>query len=206
MQGVQDKRRRPLLIVISAPSGAGKTTLCDRLRADYPELAYSISCTTRPRRGNEKNGREYYFLSEEEFERKVQTGEFLEHARVHGYRYGTPVEPIRAALRVGRSVLLDIDVQGAEQLRARIRAAGPGDPLGGALVDIFVDPPSLEELKRRLERRGLDTAETIERRLKNAEREMQRAASFRYRIVNDNLEEAYHQLKRIIEEEWRTHD
>ncbi|MCX7591338.1 MAG: guanylate kinase, partial [Kiritimatiellae bacterium] len=148
-------RRRPLLIVISAPSGGGKTTLCNRLRADYPELVYSVSCTTRPRRGDEKDGREYHFLTEEEFERKVRAGEFLEHAVVHGYHYGTPVGPIREALAAGHSVLLDIDVQGAEQLRQKVLKVSPKDPLHGRLVDIFVEPPSLEELRRRLERRGL---------------------------------------------------
>ncbi|MFZ4397475.1 MAG: guanylate kinase, partial [Kiritimatiellia bacterium] len=120
---------RPLLLVISAPSGAGKSTLCARLRVDFPGMAYSVSCTTRTPRGEERDGREYHFLTPEAFERKLQAGEFLEWAAVHDRRYGTLRAPLEAELRAGRDVLMDIDVQGA----ARIRAAARREDTAGLL-------------------------------------------------------------------------
>jgi len=134
--------RFPLLIVVSAPSGAGKTTLCDRLIAERPDMVYSVSCTTRAPRGEERDGRDYHFLSEPEFDRRLRQGLFLEHARVHGYRYGTLRETVHAALTAGRSVLMDIDVQGAAQVRAAVGRADSEDPIAKGFLDIFIAPPS----------------------------------------------------------------
>jgi guanylate kinase len=190
---------RPLLIVISAPSGAGKTTLCDRLLQDFPEISYSISCTTRPPRGEEEDGEDYHFLTSKSFEAHVQAGDFLEHAAVHGARYGTLKEPVRAAFAEGLSVLMDIDVAGAAQVRRHVAGLPPDDPMRRGFVDVFVRPPSLEALRERLEARGEDDAPAIERRLRNAAGELARAGEFRYQIVNDNLDFAYRELCAIVE-------
>lgn len=188
------------LIIISAPSGTGKTTLCDRLLQDYPELVYSVSCTTRDPRGEEEDGVDYYFRSEEDFKRLLGEDAFLEHACVHGNYYGTLASPVREALSQGLSVLLDIDVEGAAKVRKSIAAASPSDPLKNGTVDIFIAPPSMEALRFRLESRGEDSPETIEKRLKNAQGEMERASEFKYRIVNDDLEVAYKELKAVLED------
>jgi guanylate kinase len=193
--------RRPLLIVVSAPSGAGKSTLCDRLLAERPDMTYSVSCTTRAPRGEEVDGQDYHFLSEEEFARRVREGRFLEYAVVHGHRYGTLRETVEAAFAAGRSVLMDIDVQGAANIRRRVGAARPGDPLREGFVDVFIAPPSMEALRQRLVGRAEDSPESIERRLENAEAEMARAGEFRYRIVNDELDKAYRELEKILESE-----
>ena len=192
---------KPLLIVVSAPSGAGKTTLCDRLLAERKDIVYSVSCTTRAPRGREADGVDYSFLSEAEFARRLDAGEFLEHALVHGHRYGTPRHRVLEAMAAGKSVLMDIDVQGAAQIRARVSALPAGDPLRGGFVDIFIEPPSLEALRARLERRGEDSPETIARRLRNAEAEMRRNGEFSHRIVNDDLGAAYARLKGILMQE-----
>ena len=187
---------RPLLIVVSAPSGGGKTTLCDRLLADSPNMLYSVSCTTRPPRGNEVNGQDYHFLSKTEFERRVAAGEFMEHAVVHGHQYGTLRQAVVEALRSGKDVLMDIDVQGAAQIR---RAAAAGEAiLKNAFVDMFVAPPSMAVLRDRLRNRKEDAAEVIERRLKNAEQELARWQEYDYLVVNDDLERAYAELKAIV--------
>jgi len=183
---------------VSAPSGAGKTTLCDRLLAGRADIAYSVSCTTRPRRGAEKDGEDYFFLTEAEFARRRDAGDLLEHARVHGYHYGTPRQRVEDELRAGRSVLMDIDVQGAAQIRERVQAAPPDDPLRKAFVDIFIEPPSLAALRERLEGRGEDGPETIARRLRNAEAEMARRGEYRHRIVNRDLDTAFAELRRIV--------
>ena len=190
---------KPLLIVISAPSGAGKTTLCERLLQDYPELTYSISCTTREPRGEEEDGVDYYFLSAAEFARHVKEKGFLEHATVHGFSYGSLKEPVYSAFAEGQCVLMDIDVEGAAQVREHIATLPPTDPMRAGFVDIFVRPPSMEALRERLEGRGEDDEATIERRLRNAEKEMARAGEFRYHVVNDDLEIAYRELRGIIE-------
>lgn len=188
-----------LLIVISAPSGAGKTTLCDRLRERHTDIEYSVSCTTRPPRGSEVDGEDYHFLTAEAFERKVQAGEFLEQARVHGYRYGTLQATVRRALAAGRHVLMDIDVQGARQIRERVAALDAADPLRAGFLDIFIAPPSLDVLRERLKRRGEDSDETIARRLANAEREMAEQGRYRRVVVNDDLDTAYRELEGILE-------
>jgi guanylate kinase len=189
---------RPLLIVVSAPSGAGKTTLCRRLLADRGDMVYSVSCTTRPPRGHEVDGRAYFFLSEEEFDRKLAAGELMEHAAVHGFRYGTPRQPVLKAMTGGQSVLMDIDVQGAAQMRTYVGGLPAGDPLREGFLDIFIEPPSMAALRARLEDRGEDRPEVIARRLRNAEAEMSRRHEFRYRVVNDELDAAYGRLAAII--------
>jgi guanylate kinase len=189
----------PKLIVISAPSGAGKTTLLRRLLAEVPGLVYSVSCTTRAPRGEERDGQAYHFLSEDEFERRVRAGEFLEHATVHGKRYGTLRRTVEDALAVGRTVVMDIDVQGAAQVRSAVRGAGVDDPLRRAFVDIFVEPPSLEALRERLVSRKEDSPEQIATRLRNAETEMRERDKFQYRVVNDDLDRAAAELRRVVE-------
>ncbi len=191
----------PKLVIVSAPSGTGKTTLCDRLLQDYPELVYSVSCTTRDPRGEEEDGVDYHFLDKAAFSRLVGQNAFLEHAEVHGNFYGTLAEPIRDAFRSGLSVLLDIDVKGAAQVRDALLALPEGDPLRGSLVDVFISPPSLVELRRRLESRGEDAPDVIEKRLKNAEGEMARRDEFTFHVVNDDLEIAYKELRAILEYE-----
>lgn len=194
-----ESKSRVLLLVVSAPSGAGKTTLCDRLLAEHPDMIRSVSCTTRAPRGSEKDGRDYLFLSPAEFNRRVEAGEFLEHATVHGNQYGTLRSTVEAGLNAGRDVLLVIDVQGAAAVRASARAAG--GLLSRGYVDIFISPPSLEALRFRLQHRGEDAPEVIDRRLAGAVNEMARAGEYSYRVVNDDLDRAYAELNSIIRAE-----
>ncbi len=189
---------KPLLIVMSAPSGAGKSTLCDLLLEEFPEINYSISCTTRAPRGEEEDGVDYFFLSQEEFAKHVEAGNFLEYAEVHNNRYGTLAEPVRRSFAEGQSVLMDIDVVGAAAVRAYVAALPDGDPLKEGFVDIFIEPPSMEELERRLIGRGEDAPEVIEVRLNNAQGEMDRASEFTYQVVNDELDLAYRKLRDIL--------
>ena len=199
MNAIPSRITRPLLLVVSAPSGAGKTTLCDRLLAESPGMVYSISCTTRAPRGSEVDGQDYHFLSEPEFARRVAAGEFLEQATVHGRRYGTLRQAVVEALAAGRDVLMDIDVQGAAQIR---RAALEGDgPLKRAYVDVFIAPPSIEALRERLSKRSEDTPAVIEQRVQNARGELDCWPDYRYLVVNDRLEEAYQQLRAIVSAE-----
>lgn len=194
---------RPILLIVSAPSGAGKSTLCRMLREEFPGMAYSVSCTTRPPRGQEKDGREYHFLSPAEFEARVQRGEFLEHALVHGNRYGTLMRTVQDALSAGRDVLMDIDVQGARQIREKTAAEQPGSLLRKSFVDVFVTPPSIEELRKRIMRRNENAPEDTERRLAQAAREMAAATEYRHRVVNDDLQTAYAELRAILQAEHR---
>lgn len=182
---------RPVLFMVSAPSGAGKTTLCQRLLAEEETLRYSISCTTRPPRDGERDGVDYVFLSREAFDAEVAAGAFLEHADVYGHGYGTRSAFLLRELAAGRSVLMDVDVQGAAQIREAVRGRPLTDPLRVALVDVFISPPSLEELHDRLVSRGQDAPEVIERRMRNARHEMSDARSYAYQIVNDDLEDAW---------------
>lgn len=189
---------KPLLIVMSAPSGAGKSTLCDLLLQEFPEITYSISCTTRDPRGMEEDGVDYFFLSKADFEKRIADGLLLEHATVHGNFYGTPADPVREAIAEGQSVLMDIDVAGAAQVRDYVAGLPETDPLRSGFVDIFIEPPSLEELRNRLVGRGEDAPETIELRLRNAQGELDRAGEFTYRVVNDELDVAYRRLRDIL--------
>jgi guanylate kinase len=189
---------RPLLLVVSAPSGGGKTTLCTRLRAEFPEIAYSVSCTTRAPRGTEQQDVHYHFLSPDEFECRSRSGAFLEQAVVHGNRYGTLRSEVVTALSAGHDVLMDIDVQGAAQIRTAVQVAPAGDLLRRAFVDVFILPPSEAVLQQRLTGRGEDAPETIARRLQNARREMDTWRDYRYVIVNDDLDKAYGQLRSLV--------
>jgi guanylate kinase len=192
-------KRRALLIVLSAPSGAGKTTLCNRLLAAHPGMTRSISCTTRAPRGTEQDGRDYHFLSAAEFNRRVSAGLFLEHAVVHGNQYGTLSSNVEAALESGKDVLLVIDVQGAASVRSSAQARG--GILKQAYLDIFVAPPSLEALRERLQKRGEDAPDVIERRLMNAQGELERGREYQHWVINDDLEQADAELQAIIQAE-----
>jgi len=187
--------RSGILFVVSAPSGTGKTTLCANVR-QTPDLVYSVSCTTRPIRKGEKDGADYYFLPKGEFEKRIKAGGMLEHADVYGHYYGTPKEPILEHLAAGRDVLLDIDVQGARQIRES------QDPkIRAALADIFIMPPDLEELRRRLEGRGTETAAQIDKRIDAANAEMADWKSYRYTILSSSMEEDLIKFRAIIRAE-----
>jgi guanylate kinase len=191
-------KHHPLLLVVSAPSGAGKSSLCNRLIERIPGMVYSVSCTTRPPRGDEQNHIHYHFLSPAEFQARWRNGEFLECAEVHGNFYGTLKETVRQALAQGHDIIMDIDVQGAEQIRKACALMPDTDTVKQSLVDIFIAPPSLEELRRRLCGRGTDAPEVIEERMRNAEDEMRHQAAYRHVVVNDDFEKTADQLVKII--------
>lgn len=192
---------KPLLLVISAPSGAGKSSLCNRLIEKFPAMIYSISCTTRAPRGSEQNGVHYHFLSEEEFCARIANGEFLEHALVHGNRYGTLKQTVVDALAQGLDIIMDIDVQGAQQIRSACAAMRNDDAIRQSFVDIFIAPPSMEELQRRLCGRGTDSADVIERRMRNAEEEIKHQPHYQYTVINNVFEHAADELVKIITSE-----
>lgn len=177
------------LFILSAPSGAGKTTLLKRVMADLPGLAFSVSHTTRLPRSGEHDGVDYHFVSRGRFETMREQGVFLEWAEVHGNLYGTSRPAVLAQLATGLDVILDIDIQGTAILRNS--AAIPS-------ASLFITPPSLSELERRLRGRGTDSEETILLRLKNAGKEMQAAVDYEYLIVNDRLEQAVDTLRAIV--------
>ncbi len=185
-----------LIIVVSAPSGGGKSSLCQRLLNWSPNLVYSVSCTTRAPRGGEQHGRDYFFLSVPEFEEKIARGELLEHAQYNGHYYGTPRRFVEEQLAAGKDVLLDIEVQGAGQLAHRVRSGQFAYP--ESLVMIFLMPPSLELLERRLRGRGTDSEETIRKRLAVAKEEMTRWGEYDYVIVSGSLDEDLARGKAII--------
>jgi guanylate kinase len=187
--------RSGILFVVSAPSGTGKTTLCTSVR-QTPDLVYSVSCTTRPIRTGEKDGVDYFFLTPSEFAKKMKEGEMLETADVYGHLYGTPKGPVLEHLAAGRDVLLDIDVQGARQVRSHQEAT-----ITEALADIFIMPPDLEELKRRLEGRGTEAAQQIAKRIKAADAEMADWKSYRYTILSSSMEEDLIKFRAIIRAE-----
>jgi guanylate kinase len=180
--------RQGILFIISAPSGAGKTTLASRLFQKTPDLHPSISYTTRAPRKGEVNGRDYHFVNEEQFVQMRNAGAFAEWASVHEFCYGTPRAPVDDAIKQGRDLLLDIDVQGATQLKATYPEA----------VSLFVLPPSWHELERRLRGRGTDTEAVITRRLHRAREEAREFSAYDYWIVNDNLERAVSLLHAIL--------
>ena len=184
--------RHGILFVISAPSGAGKTTLVEALRKTR-NLFYSVSCTTRSPRSGEIDGEHYRFLSDADFHARLEAGDFLEHARVHGDYYGTLREPVLANLNNGVDVLIDIDTQGAATIR------NCEDPtIREALTDIFIMPPDLDELRRRLRKRGTETEEQINRRLDTAVREMELWRDYRYTIVSGSVEEDLQKFRDIM--------
>lgn len=185
-------QRTGILLVVSGPSGSGKTTLCRRLASEN-EAHYSISCTTRSPRPGETNGKDYHFLSREEFLSKRLTGEFLESAEVHGNLYGTLRSEVLQYLQAGQDVVMDLDVQGAELVRkcedASIRCA---------LVDLFVMPGDEHELFKRLSNRGTDSAEVIQLRMKNAMEEISQWPKYTYRLLSGTQEEDYARFKSLI--------
>ncbi|MDY3228868.1 MAG: guanylate kinase [Kiritimatiellia bacterium] len=192
-------KTKPLFIVLSAPSGCGKSTLIDMLLQEYSDFCYSISCTTRDPRGEEEDGLDYHFKTKERFEELIKEGAFIEYAKVHDNYYGTLKAPIQEVLAEGNSMILDIDVQGAAKVREYVRNLPNTDPMKIGYVDIFINPPSMEELRRRLEGRGTDAPEVIEKRLANAEGEMSRAAEYMYQVTNDDLAIAYKRLCDLVD-------
>lgn len=181
-------RKPGLLLVVSSPSGAGKTTLCHRLRRDYPQIVFSVSYTTRAMRKSEEQGVDYHFVDGETFDRMVEANEFAEWAQVHGNRYGTTTSAVKQAIEEGRDVLFDIDYQGGRQIKARF---------GREAILVFVLPPSLEELERRLRARATDDPAVIERRLAKAREELEHYALYDYLVINDKLDDAYEALRSI---------
>jgi guanylate kinase len=187
--------RHGILFVVSAPSGAGKTTLVERIRRT-PNLFYSVSCTTRAPRAGEIDDQDYQFLSDANFRERVEKGDFLENAQVHGDHYGTLREPVVTNLKNGKDVLIDIDTQGAAVIR------NCGDPvIRDALADVFIMPPDLEELRKRLLNRGTETAEQIDSRLATAAREMEHWRDYRYTIRSGSVEEDLQRFRQIMEAE-----
>jgi len=184
--------RSGILFVVSAPSGAGKTTLCDALR-QTPDFVYSVSSTTRPPRAGEIEGEDYHFLSDAEFKAQIEAGEFLEYAKVHEHYYGTLRDPIRNSLNGGVDVLIDVDIQGAGAIRTFA-----DEFIRRALCDVFIMPPDLEELRRRLTKRGTETAAQIELRLINAAREMELWRDYRYTIISKSMEEDLQKFRHIM--------
>jgi len=182
---------RGLLFVVTAPSGAGKSSLIARLLADERGLALSVSYTTRAPRPGEQNGREYHFVDLPTFEAMLERGEFLESAEVHGHRYGTSQKVIEEVRASGRDLLLEIDWQGAAQVRR----------LYPESIGIFILPPSMAELERRLRARAQDSDEVIRRRLRNAAEEMSHAAEFKYAIINKEFDDARRDLRAIVRAE-----
>lgn len=181
--------RRGVMLVLSSPSGAGKTTLSRRLLDTDPSVELSVSVTTRPKRSGEIEGRDYYFIDRARFDGMVENGELLEWAEVFDHCYGTPRAPVQAALAAGRDVLFDIDWQGTQQLRERARSD---------LVSVFVLPPSVAELERRLKARALDTDDVIHRRMTKAADEMSHWAEYDYVVINHDLDRAFGEVRAIL--------
>ncbi|MFM7655016.1 MAG: guanylate kinase [Paracoccaceae bacterium] len=190
---VQSTPRRGLLLILSSPSGAGKSTLARRLMEWDPSLRFSVSATTRAPRPGEEDGREYYFRSRAEFEAMVAAGEMLEHAEVFGNLYGSPKGPVEAAMKEGRDTLFDIDWQGGQQIR--------NSSLGRDVVSVFVLPPSIAELDRRLRSRGQDSDEVIAGRMAKSQSEISHWAEYDYVIVNSDIDQAFNDLLTILQAE-----
>jgi guanylate kinase len=184
--------RRGVLLIVASPSGAGKTSLCRRLMADHGGLELSVSMTTRGIRPGEVAGRDYHFVDDAEFQHGIDADAFLEWADVHGNRYGSPRAPVDKALSEGRDVLFDIDWQGARQIAEKC----PGDA-----VRVFILPPTLEELRRRLVTRSQDADDVIERRIRNAKGEIEHCGEFDYVFVNDDFDRSYAELAHIYHAE-----
>ena len=188
----------PLLILISAPSGGGKTTLCQQLLARHPEMTRAITCTTRAPRPGERDGVDYYFLDPAAFARRVAEGGFLEHATVYGHSYGTPKSEVLERLRQGRDVLLNIDVQGAAAICS---AAGQDPELRRALVTVFLTPSSLSELDTRLRKRATDAEAVLQKRLSVARQEIAQWHDFKYLIISTSVAEDLRRMECIIQAE-----
>ncbi len=184
----ESKSKRGHLFVVAAPSGAGKTTLVHKLMAMDDSLLFSVSYTTRPQRHTETDGKDYFFVSEEAFQAMVDAGDFLEHALVFDYRYGTSKTQVESMLNEGRNVILEIDWQGAQQVRSQMADCR----------SVFILPPSVEALKQRLTSRGTDSAEVIDRRFRDAIDDMSHWREFDFAVINDNLEAALAELADIV--------
>lgn len=182
--------RRGLLIILSSPSGAGKSTLAKRLRAWDPNIRFSVSATTRPAREGEVDGQDYHFVDEATFKRMVHDREMLEHAHVFGNFYGSPIGPVDAAINAGNDVLFDIDWQGAQQIQK--------SALASSVLSIFLLPPSISELRRRLESRGQDSAEVIAKRMNRSWDEISHWDGYNYVLINDDLDLTEERLKTIV--------
>jgi guanylate kinase len=189
MSASADIARRGIMLVVSSPSGAGKTTLTRNLLETEENVTLSVSVTTRERRTSEIDGVHYHFISRRRFESMRDSDELLEHAEVHGNFYGTPREPVEKALAAGKDMLFDIDWQGTQQLYAKMRAD---------VVSVFVLPPSAQELKHRLERRAEDSGDVIIRRLKNAAQEIPHWTEYDYVLVNRDLDKSFARLRAIL--------
>ncbi len=183
-------KRKGLLIILSSPSGAGKSTLSQRLLADDDGISFSISATTRKPRTGERDGREYYFRTPQEFQAMVATGEMLEHAEVFGNFYGSPRAPVEAAVDAGRDVIFDVDWQGGQQIR--------GSVLGKSVISIFLLPPSIAALEDRLKKRGQDSADVVAGRMAKSRDEISHWAEYDYVLVNDNLDRCEADLRGIL--------
>jgi guanylate kinase len=183
-------KRRGLLIILSSPSGAGKSTLAKRLRHWDKDIQFSISATTRPAREGEVHGREYYFHSRTEFEQMIDAGNMLEHAEVFGNLYGSPLKPVESAVANGRDVLFDVDWQGGQQVR--------NSPLGKHVLSIFILPPSIGELERRLVSRQKDSKDVIEKRMHESRDEISHWPEYDYVLINDDLDTTEDSLRTII--------
>jgi guanylate kinase len=183
------RRRRGLLIVLSSPSGAGKTTISRMLMESDGEVTMSVSATTRPKRPGETDNVDYHFVDDAEFQRMIAAGDFVEWAPVFGHRYGTPKNPVKAALRGGRDILFDIDWQGTQQLQAA---------MGEDLVTIFILPPSMPELERRLRARGTDAEDVIQDRMARAASEISHWPEYEYVLVNHDMDECLDQVRSIV--------
>ena len=188
---------RGVLLVVSSPSGAGKSTLCNRLREEFPNLEFSISHTTRKPRPGETHGVEYYFEDPQTFQEMIATDEFAEYAMVHGNMYGTSAAKVNEALEQGRDLLFDIDYQGGRNLRAKF----PKD-----VVLVFIMPPSIQELERRLQGRGTDAPDVIAKRVRVARSELAHYDEYDYLVMNDNLQRAYDALRAIYLAQVHTRD
>jgi len=184
-----DRRRRGLLIVLSSPSGAGKSTISRMLLKADPEVTMSISATTRPMRSGERDDVDYHFVTDTEFDRLIAAGEFVEWAPVFDYRYGTPKAPVKAALKAGSDILFDIDWQGTQQLHSA---------MGEDLVRIFILPPSLDELERRLRQRGTDSDAVIANRMQRAAGEISHWAEYDYVLVNSDSDQCLADVEAIV--------
>lgn len=182
-------QRRGLMLVLSSPSGAGKTTLSRRLLQSDPAIAMSVSATTRKPRPNEIDGQDYHFIDDAEFERRAKANDFLEHAHVFGHRYGTPKKAVMDALESGKDVLFDIDWQGTQQLRQQA---------ANDVVSVFVLPPSHDELERRLRARAQDAEDVVQKRMAKAADEISHWAEYDYIIINDDVTRAQTQLETIL--------
>jgi guanylate kinase len=188
----------PLLILISAPSGGGKTTLCRRLLEARPSMTRAITCTTRAPRAGEQDGKDYYFLDATSFLKRLQAGNFLEHATVYGHSYGTLKSEVLEKLRSGRDVLLNVDVQGASSIRQR----AVDDPeLNRALISVFLTPPSMDVLEQRLRSRATDALEVIQKRLAVARQEIAQWKNFDYLLISASMEEDLRRMLTIVQAE-----